>query len=78
MTDLVPRPQTFAALATASDASGCVFALDAGCSATSSEVLARDAPASPSTSPTFLARALVGSGQEGGDGGAYFLTCVLL
>ena len=56
--DLVPRPATFAAFRTSSDASGCVLVLDERPSAPSSCVLVRDAPASPSTSPTLPARAL--------------------
>jgi hypothetical protein len=56
---LVPRPTTFAAFTAASDAPGCVLVLDERPGAPSSCVLARDTTASPSTSPTLVARALV-------------------
>ncbi len=54
----MPRPQTFAAFRTSSDAPHCVLVLDERAGAPSSCVLVRDASASPSTSPTFVARAL--------------------
>ncbi len=70
----MPRPQTFAALRTASDAPGFVLVLDERPGALSSCVLARDASASPLTSPTLMARALAKPSKlwQGGSFGGPF------